>query len=80
MASIHVKPGGAYIVRWRENGKLRGKQFTERADAEAFKRALERPIAEAHVPDGWQLGTTCRASSTEITPCDRRPARRTPAR
>jgi hypothetical protein len=54
MASIHVKPGGAFMVRWRADGKLRGKQFKTRADAEAFKRSMDDP-APTQVPEGWQL-------------------------
>lgn len=30
------KPSGAALVRWRENGKKRSKQFPTRAEAEAF--------------------------------------------
>lgn len=54
MASIHVKPDGAFMVRWRVDGKLRGKQFKTRADAEAFKRSMDDP-APTQVPEGWQL-------------------------
>jgi integrase len=34
------KKNGAYLVRWRENGRERSKQFREIADAEALKEQL----------------------------------------
>ena len=55
MASIHVKPNGAFMVRWRVDGKLRAKQFNDRADAEAFKRELETPVEPVHVPEGFTV-------------------------
>lgn len=55
MASIHVKPNGAFIVRWRVDGKLRAKQFKDRANAEAFKRELETPAQPVHVPEAFTV-------------------------
>ena len=46
MASIHTKPNGALLVKWRDNGKQRSKQFpaTERGAAEAFKTQRDRDM------------------------------------
>jgi integrase len=58
MASIHEKGSGAYIVRWRVDGKQRAKQFRALKDAEAWKRAVEmtaetRDVLSSPGIPGW---------------------------
>jgi integrase len=58
MAYIVDKAGGAALVRWRDNGKLRSRQFPTRDEAEAFARSFEAMRAVASTPGipGWEDG------------------------
>jgi len=52
MADIREKPNGKFLVRWRDAGKQRYRQFDTRPEAEAFKvekepAAVDKLIAEA---------------------------------
>jgi integrase len=40
--SVTKKPGGRWLVRWRENGQNRGRTFDLKADADAFDREVTR--------------------------------------
>ncbi len=40
--SVKKQPDGQYLVRWRENGRNRGRRFQRKGDADAWDREVKR--------------------------------------
>lgn len=56
MADVRQKKNGKFLVRWRENGKQRYKQFDTRPEAEIFKKQKEPAPIDKLIADAKRRG------------------------